>query len=105
MRAGELRERITIQQKTITRDEFGGEVATWSTLATVWAKVVAMSGSESISQAAGVMTVAYQITLRARDDVDASMRVSYEGLTLEIQAVLDSDETGAMVLNCRQVER
>ena len=105
MRAGELTERITLQQNVPTRDEFGAEVPHWSDVATVWAKVIAMSGNEGIAQAAAVVTVAYQITLRYRGDVTSALRVLYEGLTLEIQAVLSSDQTGAMLLQCRQVER
>ncbi len=105
MRAGELNERITLQQNTPTRDEFGAEIPHWSDVATVWAKVIALSGNEGIALATAVVTVAYQITLRYRDDVSAAMRVLYEGLTLEIQAVLASDETGAILLQCRQVER
>lgn len=105
MRAGDLTERITIQQNTPTRNLFGEEVSVWSTLATVWAKVVATSGSEQISAARGLAQTIYTITLRYRDDVDTSMQVLYEGLTLQIRAVLSSDEVGAMVLDCRQVER
>ena len=106
MRAGELRERITIQQNTLTRDTFGAEVPHWADLATVWAKVVATSGSEQISQAIGVATTIYSITIREREDVDTSMRVLWEGATLEIKAILGSDERGAaMLLDCREIDR
>jgi SPP1 family predicted phage head-tail adaptor len=87
----------------VTRDAFGAEVKSWGTLATVWAKVVAVSGSEQVSRAAGVALTLYEITLRYRDDVDTTLRVLYEGLTLEINAVLTSDDTGAMLLQCQQV--
>lgn len=105
MRAGELRERITLQRNTPTRDGFGAEVPSWATVATVWAKVVATSGNEQINQSIGVATTVYSITIRARDDVDTNMRILYEGATLEIKAVLDSDETAALLLDCREVTR
>lgn len=38
-RIGELDEEITVRRYTITRDEYGGEVRTWETLLTLWAKV------------------------------------------------------------------
>ena len=34
---GEFRERLTIQQKDVTRNGIGDEVATWSDVATTWA--------------------------------------------------------------------
>lgn len=105
MRAGELRERVELQANTPTRDGFGAEVAHWATMATVWAKVVAESGSEQINQVAGVATTIYTITLRDRDDVDTTMQVLYEGLTLQIRAVLAGDVTGVMRLDCREVKR
>lgn len=39
MKAGALRYRIVIQEKSIARDAAGGEVATWATTATVWAEL------------------------------------------------------------------
>jgi SPP1 family predicted phage head-tail adaptor len=78
----------------------------WSDVATVWAKVVATSGNEQINQAIGVATTMYAITIREREDIDTSMRVLYEGATLQIRAVLSSDERGAgTLLDCREVVR
>jgi len=105
VRAGELRERITLQANTPTRDSTGAEVPHWADVATVWAHVVAVSGNESINQTVGVVAVAYQITIRDRDDLDPALRVIYAGQTLEIQAVLTSEETGGRLLLCRQVSR
>jgi SPP1 family predicted phage head-tail adaptor len=105
MRAGELRERITLQSNTSTRDGFGAEVPHWSTVATVWAKVVATSGNEQIATGASVVTTIYTITLRERDDIDQSMRVLYDGLPLDIKAIVGGEDTGEMVLDCRQSSR
>jgi len=105
VRAGPLRERITLQQNTPTRDGFGAEVEHWADVATVWAKVVATAGNEQISQAAGVATTIYSITIRERDDVDTSLRVLYGDATLQIRAVLSGDETAGMLLDCREVSR
>jgi SPP1 family predicted phage head-tail adaptor len=104
MRAGELRSRITIQQKNVTQNSLGEEVITWETLATVWAKVIAMSGAEAMGQGLASATTIYQVTIRGRDDVTSAMRVLYEGLTLEILAVLDStDPVDQTQLDCKQI--
>ena len=42
--AGDLDQRITIEKKSMARDGAGGATATWSTRATVWAKVEPMTG-------------------------------------------------------------
>ena len=42
MRAGEFDRRVTIEKKVVTQDpSYGTELITWTSLATVWAKVVA----------------------------------------------------------------
>jgi SPP1 family predicted phage head-tail adaptor len=39
MQAGKLRHQVTLQSKSVTRDEFGAEVETWSTVASIWAEL------------------------------------------------------------------
>ena len=43
---GRLRERVTIQQATATRNRIGETVQTWGTFAEVWASVEGLSGRE-----------------------------------------------------------
>ena len=47
--AGELNEQVQIRTATVVRDAFGGEVQGWSTVATVWAKIVERSGRSPCS--------------------------------------------------------
>lgn len=104
MRAGELRERITIKRKSVTQNALGEEVIAWVDQATVWAKVIAVSGAEAIAQGQATATTMYQITIRARSDLTTTMRVLYAGLTLEILAVLDSTAPiGETRLDCKQI--
>ena len=46
MRAGRLRHRLNLQQQVETQDSLGGAIITWTTTATVWGGVEALSGSE-----------------------------------------------------------
>jgi head-tail adaptor len=39
MQAGKLREYVTLQEKSVTRDAFGGEVVTWTTVESVYAEL------------------------------------------------------------------
>lgn len=73
--AGELTERIAIEQRTSTVDALGQAIETWSTVATVWAKPEPLAGREFF--AAGQTQAAAQIrfTLRHRAGITDAMRV------------------------------
>jgi SPP1 family predicted phage head-tail adaptor len=104
MRAGELRQRITIKQQTVTRDSFGAEVTAWSTLATVWAKVVTVSGTEVIeSEQVAVATLTHEVTIRYRDDVTPLMQIIFESRTLTIRAMVPDPLKRQIILSCDEV--
>lgn len=103
MRAGELRQRIVIQSRVVARNGLGDEVGTWSTLATVWAKVETPSGDEIVDAERGAATLSHKITLRDRSDVTELMRVAWNSRTLEITAVLRDHVGRQMVLVCREI--
>src|SRR4051812_27479790 len=46
MRAGLMRERVTLLSKSVTRDAIGGEVITWVEEDDVWADVEQLTGRE-----------------------------------------------------------
>ncbi len=104
MRAGELRQRITIQQPTVSRDSFGAEVPAWSTLATVWAQVVTTGGAETIDAAQNaVATLTHEITIRWRDDVQPTMQVAWGVRLFTIRAVVDDNLQRQLILSCDEV--
>jgi SPP1 family predicted phage head-tail adaptor len=93
MRIGPLDQRLTIQTPTYASSTQSGQgVASWSTLATVWGAVRAMSGTETLSAGSVTSGVTYEIEVRFRSDVTPKMRVQwtpYSGSakTFEIHAV------------------
>lgn len=107
MQAGKLRQRITIEQATETRDAFGATLQSWGTLATVWAEVlpkVGGTGEEFVTDAASERTSqGYTINLRYRSDVTTKMRVNWQGKLLDIESVADPDgRRRALKLECRE---
>ena len=48
VRAGILRDRITIQERSNTRNSVGEKIDSWSDVATVWAQVRPVSGRERL---------------------------------------------------------
>ena len=102
MRIGELRHRVTIQSKSVTRNSFGDEVIAWVDLATLWAKVETLTGREFIEQAKAGAEVTHKITLRSRDDVAPTMQVVYETRLFEVAAVLRDNLNRSMTLMCSE---
>jgi SPP1 family predicted phage head-tail adaptor len=106
MRAGQLRQRVIIQQQTVTRDTYGAEVVTWGTLDTVWAAVDPSAGGERWLQGLD-QRIAERVTrirLRYRDDVTEKMRITFGSQVFDIQQMSHA-QTGhrELVLMCHEV--
>jgi SPP1 family predicted phage head-tail adaptor len=97
MRAGMLRHRVTVQERTATRDALGGASLDWTDRATVWADVSPLSGRERLAADAGraqidhIVTIRYQVQF-ADPVAMARRRLLYNGRILTITASRDVDE-------------
>lgn len=102
MRAGNLRRRLTIQQKgTVTRNSHGEEVITWKTYATVWGEVSPLTGREYLAAQEAQSAVNVRVRMRYLAGVTTAMRVLYGSRVLEIEAVLNYQERNReLVLMC-----
>ena len=105
MRIGPLRDRITIEQKSVTQDAEGGEVVTWTTFAIVWASKTSITGREFFAAQQVSSTVSTKFGLRWLDGVTTAMRVSYDSKLYNIVAVLDTDKRADLVLLAEEVAR
>ena len=104
MRAGDLRNRVVIQNRTATQDTYGGEVPTWSTVATVWAAVEPMTGREFLEGRTLEATVDTRIRIRYRSGLAPDMRVTWDGHTYDVLAVLEVKSRRREIhLMCREV--
>lgn len=89
MLAQRLRHRVTIEQVTETRDEWGGVVESWATFADkVPAEVVPLSGREFIAAQAERAGVTTRITIRYLPSVDEGMRIVFSGRAYNIKSAL-----------------
>lgn len=87
--AGQLKHRVTIQERVGTQDPIYGTMTySWETLATVWAEVqdVLPSRGERIADGISISSRPCRVRMRYRDDVDSSMRLTFNGRTLGIIA-------------------
>jgi SPP1 family predicted phage head-tail adaptor len=103
VRAGRLRERVTIQEATETRDSFGQAVATWATHATCWASVEPFSGSERFQAATLNAEILYEVRIRYDSEITPKMRLLYGTRILRIERIIDErEEHRELVLLCAE---
>lgn len=106
MKIGKLRERVTIQQKSVTRDGFGAEVVDWVAVATVWADVRSMDGTESVESSVSqvVATISHSVLIRHRAGLSPSMRLAWRGKALHILSIVESDNRQRqLILKCAEI--
>lgn len=93
---GNLDQRITIEANTPSRESDGGEISSWSTVATVWASVdygnsVTMDSEKfEADQNTAVDRVIF--TIRHRSDVNKKMRVLFGSEYYDIVAINRSQD-------------
>lgn len=89
MRAGALRERVTIQQKIVARDSYNAEVITWAEVATVWMAVEPLSGREYIAARQAQSEVTTRFRCRFRTGITTAMRLLWGSQAFAIIEVID----------------
>lgn len=77
MRAGQLRHRVTIQQKTETRSGTGDVVVTWSDVAQVWAANEPLRGREYLEAKQVHDEAVTRFRIRHYDGILPEMRVTW----------------------------
>ena len=104
MKAGALRERITIQAAATGQDSYGAPAQGWVDVATsVPASVQDLNGREYLAAAAMQNAVQTKIMIRYLAAVVPAMRVLHGANTYNIEAVLDKDgHRREMLLMCRK---
>ena len=85
----QLNRRVALEAQALTPDGGGGYSGGWNAVATVWAAIEPLSGTDVFGADASEARVKYRITLRRRSDVLAGMRVNDGGRLFAIYAVLD----------------
>ena len=101
--AGKLTDRIVIEQATETRNSVGEVSLSWSTFATVWADVQALSGREAERYGQIVGFTGHKVTIRQLPGVKVSMRIIYKSTrTLEIGAINEYERGWYLELICTE---
>lgn len=102
MRAGQLKNRITIQQKVNGKDALGQTVDQWVDVCTVRAEIRDVSGKEYQSSQAEQVQTDCKILIRYRKNITADMRVLCNGTYYDIKAVLEDVKRTRLELPCQK---
>lgn len=84
MKAGKLDRRVEIKVKTATRNSFGEEVISYTTLATVWAEVLPVTGREFYTAQQFVPEAQLKMRIRFREDFDETAKITYDNKDYDI---------------------
>lgn len=91
MRTGKLRHRVVVERSTTEIDpDYGTEVTTWNTLATVPASVEPISGREFIALSAAQSEVTTRIRMRYLAMTTAD-RITHAGITYNVLSIINKD--------------
>jgi len=105
MRAGKLRERVSLERWSATSDPRWGAGGGWVTFDTVWAGIAPRAATEVIEAKSQQQTqITHDVVMRYRPDVDGTVRLRWGSRVLEIVSVLDVEARGRE-LNIEVVER
>lgn len=106
MKAGRLRERITIEKAQTARGSMGGETVTWVTDRQRWAEVLPLRGDEREIGGALRQIATHKVRLRHYVPPTDKIRVKRsDGSLLQVVAVLDPDaRKRETVLMCQEVK-
>jgi len=100
--AGTLRERVTVQQATETRNRLGESVLEWATFTEVWANVQGVSAREFLLAGQQQIELSHRVKMRYLTGLTSKMRLSWRGRTLEIISILEHENRSIHELICQE---
>ena len=84
--AGDLNQRITLQERVKTTNTRGEVVYEWSTVMLVWAQANPLRGREFFEAAQTQSEITTRFRIRYREGIDATMRIIWKGEYYAIKA-------------------
>jgi SPP1 family predicted phage head-tail adaptor len=103
MKAGDLRERITVQAYTETKNSLGEMVPVYDqTFAEVWASVQGVTAREFLLAGQQQTEISHRIRMRYLTGLTQRMRILWRGRTMEIVSILEHANRSEHELLCQE---
>lgn len=104
MDIGKLNRRVEILQFFKDRDEFGGEIGEWKSVAKVWAAISPVSGTEQMFAQQVTAEAVVKITIRYLPWLNVMHRIKYGDKLYEIIGSLDNETAHTKtIINCKEM--
>lgn len=87
-----LDKRITIQNKQITQDNFGGEIISWKDYKIIWANICPKSLKNSVNYFKFETNITHIITVRFLNEIDINFRILYNDRIFNIKSIINIKE-------------
>ena len=101
---GTLTDRVQLKRRIVTDEDEGGELAIFSPIATVWARVRQLSARPLFDSDARGQAITHSVVLRFRNDLKPGDRIAYRGGDLDIAGAADLNGRKAY-LSCQCTAR
>ena len=101
---GTLTDRVQLKRRIVSDEDEGGELAVFSPIATVWARVRELSARPLFESDARGQAITHAVVLRFRNDLKPGDRIAYRGGDLDIAGTGDLNGRKAY-LSCQCVAR
>lgn len=101
---GTLTDRVEIKQRMSAGEDEGGLTVGYMPLATVWARVPALSARQAVTADARGSSISHSVVMRFRTDIRVGDRLMYRGRRLEVVSYADLNGRRSY-LSCQCIER
>ena len=86
---GTLTDRVQLRRKEMTGEAEGGFTTLYVPMASVWARVRALSGHRSAEADGRTVEISHSVVLRFRADIGPGDRIVYRGRNLDVVSAGD----------------
>ena len=104
MKAGDLRERVTVQIASGTTNTLGETVLAWSNSTSVWASVEGVSAREQLTAGQNQVAISHRVRMRYLSGLTQNMRLAWRNRTLEIVSLLEHGNRSEHELICQEAQ-
>lgn len=102
-RAGDLRERVTVQIATGSTNTLGETILAWSDSTAVWASVDGVSAREQFTMGQNQVAISHRVRMRHLPGLTQNMRLSWRNRTLEIISLLEHENRSEHEAICQEL--
>lgn len=104
MDIGRLKHRITFQELSQNKNEYGELVEEWLDIKTVWAEIKPVSGNQFFAAKQINSEISHNVYIRYRTDLKPSMRIKFKERVFEVLYLMNVNEDNQLMqIYCKEL--